>query len=47
MSFAVTRLQQQAERRGCTVSELRCLYEQAADRLRAGLPCAVRQSDQV
>jgi hypothetical protein len=35
MSFAVARLQEQAERRGCTVGELRHLYERAGDRLRA------------
>ncbi len=35
MSFAVARLQEQAERRGCTVGELRHLYELAGDRLRA------------
>jgi hypothetical protein len=35
MSFAVARLQEQAQRRGCTLGELRHLYERAGDRLRA------------
>jgi hypothetical protein len=35
MSFAAARLQEQAARRGCTVGELRHLYERAAGRLRA------------
>jgi hypothetical protein len=35
MSFAVARLHEQAERRGCTVGELRHLYERAGERLRA------------
>ena len=35
MSLAVIQLREQAERRGCTVGELRRLYERAGDRLRA------------
>lgn len=35
MSFAAARLQEQAERRGCTVGELQHLYDRAGDRLRA------------
>ncbi|HEU4368114.1 MAG TPA: hypothetical protein VFV05_07815 [Methylomirabilota bacterium] len=35
MSFAAARLQEQAERRGCTAGELLHLYERAGDRLRA------------
>jgi hypothetical protein len=35
MSFALARLREQAERRGCTRDELLRLYEQAANRLRA------------
>lgn len=35
MSFAVARLHEQAERRGCTVGELLHTYDRAVDRLRA------------
>jgi hypothetical protein len=35
MSFALARLHEQAERRGCTVGDLLRTYEQAASRLRA------------
>ena len=35
MSFALARLREQAEVRGCTVPELLRLYEQAEARLRA------------
>lgn len=35
MSFALARLHEQAERRGCTVAELLHTYDQAVDRLRA------------
>ena len=35
MSFAVARLNEQAERRGCTVGELLNTYDRAIDRLRA------------
>ena len=34
-SFALARLREQAERRGCPVDDLLRLYEQATDRLRA------------
>jgi hypothetical protein len=34
-SFAVAQLREQAQRRGCTVGELRRLYERAGNRLRA------------
>jgi hypothetical protein len=34
MSFAVARLHEQAERRGCTVNELLRTYDQAIERLR-------------
>jgi hypothetical protein len=35
MSFAATYLREQADRRGCTVHELRRTYELSVDRLRA------------
>jgi hypothetical protein len=35
MSFAVARLREQAERRGCTPDELLRIYDRAVDRLRA------------
>jgi hypothetical protein len=35
MSFGAARLQEQAERRGCTRGELLHLYARAIDRLRA------------
>ena len=35
MSFALARLHEQAERRGCTVAELLHTYDRAVDRLRA------------
>jgi hypothetical protein len=35
MSFALARLREQAERRGCTVGELLRIYDRAVDRLRA------------
>ena len=35
MSFAATRLREQAERRGCTVGELLNTYDRAIDHLRA------------
>lgn len=35
MSFAATCLHEQAERRGCTVSELLNAYDRAVERLRA------------
>lgn len=34
MSFAVARLHEQAEQRGCSVGELLHIYDRAAERLR-------------
>lgn len=35
MTFALRRLEQQAEQRGCSVSQLRLMYERVGNRLRA------------